>query len=117
KPQCTIEKPAEISGRGLFTGEDVTVRFKPALPDSGIWFVRSDTPGPVRISAHVSNVTKRMRRTSLRNGTASIETVEHCLAALHGLGIDNLEIELHGGELPAGDGSSRLFVEVLSSAG
>jgi len=117
KPQCTIEKPTEIRGRGLFTGEPVTVRFKPAPPDTGIWFVRSDTPAPVRINAHVSNVTKRMRRTSLRNGTASIETVEHCMAALHGMGVDNIEIELNASELPGGDGSSCVFVEALQEAG
>ncbi|NUQ44947.1 MAG: UDP-3-O-[3-hydroxymyristoyl] N-acetylglucosamine deacetylase [Phycisphaerae bacterium] len=117
KPQCTIEKTAEIRGRGLFTGEQVTLRFNPAPADSGIVFVRADAPSPVRIPAHVENVTKRSRRTSLRNGTLSIETVEHCLAAMHGLGIDNVEIELTGGELPGGDGSSQVFVDALQSAG
>lgn len=117
KPQCTIEKPTEIRGRGLFTGEEVTARFLPAAPDTGVWFVRSDTPSPVRIRAHISNITKRTRRSSLKNGTASIETVEHCMAALHGLGIDNVEIELHGGELPGGDGSCQFFVEALKEAG
>lgn len=117
KPQCTIERTAEIRGRGLFTGEQVTLRFHPAPADSGIVFVRADAPSPVRIPAHVENVTKRSRRTSLRNGTLSIETVEHCLAAMHGLGIDNVEIELAGGELPGGDGSSQVFVEALQGAG
>lgn len=117
KLQQTIQKTTELSGRGLFTGEDVTVRFKPAAPDSGIVFVRTDAPIPARIKAHVSNVTKRARRTSLRNGTLSIETVEHCLAALHGLGVDNAEIEISGGELPGGDGSSSFFVEALQQAG
>ncbi len=115
--QGTIEKPTESSGRGLFTGEPVTVRFKPAAPDSGIWFVRTDTPSPVRILAHVKNVTKRARRTSLRNGSAAVETVEHCMAALHGLGIDNIEVELNGCELPGGDGSSEIFVEAITNAG
>jgi len=101
----------------LFTGEEVVARFKPAAPDAGVLFVRSDAPSPARIRAHVSNVTKRARRTALRNGTLAIETVEHCLAALHGLGIDNVEIELSGGELPGGDGSCLFFVEALASAG
>jgi UDP-3-O-[3-hydroxymyristoyl] N-acetylglucosamine deacetylase / 3-hydroxyacyl-[acyl-carrier-protein] dehydratase len=117
KLQQTIQTTAEVTGRGLFTGEDVTVRFKPAAPDSGIVFVRTDAQIPARIKAHVSNVTKRARRTSLRNGTLSIETVEHCLAALHGLGVDNAEIEISGGELPGGDGSSSFFVEALQLAG
>lgn len=117
KQQQTIAEAAEVEGRGLFTGEKVTVRFKPAPPDSGVVFVRCDSPTPARIRAHVSNVTKRARRTSLRNGTLAIETVEHCLAALHGLGIDNVEIELTGGELPGGDGSAGFFVDALRQAG
>ena len=117
KPQQTIANPTEVSGRGLFTGEEVTVRFHPGLPDSGIVFVRGDGPSSSRIQAHISNVTKRARRTSLRNGTLSVETVEHCLAALHGLGIDNAEIELTGNELPSGDGSSALYVAALQQAG
>ena len=117
KAQQTIENPAELKGRGLFTSEEVTLRFKPAPPGSGITFVRIDGPSQARIRAHVSNVTKRARRTSLRNGTLAIETVEHCLSALHGLGIDNVEIELNGGELPAGDGSSLPFVQAIQDAG
>ncbi len=117
KTQQTIEKLTELSGRGLFTGEAVTVRFKPAEADSGIVFVRCDGPAPARIKGHVSNITKRARRSSLRNGTLSIETVEHCMAALHGLGVDNLEIEVNGGELPGGDGSAQLFVDAIKTAG
>lgn len=117
KPQHTIQNTAEISGRGLFTGEEVTVRFKPAPVDTGIVFVRADAPSPVRIRAHVSNVTKRARRTSLKNGTLSIETVEHCMAALHALSVDNAEIELTGGELPGCDGSSQYFVDAILQAG
>jgi len=117
KTQQTIEKPAEIKGRGLFTGEEVAVRFKPAPVDAGVVFVRVDGPNSARISAHVSNVTKRARRTSLRNGTLAIETVEHCLAAMHAMGVDNIEIELNGGELPGGDGSSLPFVNAIRDAG
>jgi UDP-3-O-[3-hydroxymyristoyl] N-acetylglucosamine deacetylase/3-hydroxyacyl-[acyl-carrier-protein] dehydratase len=117
KPQQTIEKPAEIRGRGLFTGEEVTVRFKPAGADAGIVFVRSDGPVPAEIKALLCNVTKRARRTSLRNGTLSVETVEHCLAALNGLGVDNVEVEISGGELPGGDGSSQAFVAAIQQAG
>lgn len=117
KLQQTIENTAEVRGRGLFTGEEVIARFKPAAPDSGVSFVRTDASVPTRIRALVANVTKRARRTSIRNGTFAIETVEHCLAALHGLGIDNVEVELQGGELPGGDGSSKCFVDALCQAG
>lgn len=117
KPQQTIQNTAEVSGRGLFTGEEVTVRLKPAAPGTGIVFVRTDAQTPTRIPAHVSNVTKRARRTSIRNGTFAIETVEHCLAALHGMGIDNAEVEVNGGELPGGDGSCQFFVEAIKKAG
>jgi len=117
KPQQTIENQAEIRGRGLFTGDDVIVRFRPAPTDSGVTFVRTEGPATSRIKAHVSNVTKRSRRTALKNGTLAVETVEHCLAALYGLGIDNIEVEVNGGELPGGDGSSLLFVDALKSAG
>ncbi len=117
KQQQTVASTAEISGRGLFTGEQVTVRIKPAPVDSGVVFHRSDGPAPSRIRAHVSNVTKRARRTSLRNGSLAIETVEHCLAAFHALGIDNAEVELNGGELPGGDGSSQCYVDLIKEAG
>jgi UDP-3-O-[3-hydroxymyristoyl] N-acetylglucosamine deacetylase/3-hydroxyacyl-[acyl-carrier-protein] dehydratase len=117
KPQQTISQPAEITGRGLFTGEESFVRFKPAPVNAGITFVRSDQPAPVRIAAVVENVTKRARRTTLRNGTVAIETVEHCLSACSGLGVDNLEIEISADELPSGDGSSQIFVDALRNAG
>lgn len=115
--QQTIQRPAELEGLGLFTGESVKVRFLPAEPDTGRVFVRRDSGREVHIPAHVGSVAKRGRRTSLRNGTLSIETTEHCLAAVSGLGIDNLRIELDGGELPSFDGSSIRFVETLAGAG
>lgn len=115
--QRTIEHETELTGRGLFTGYPVTLRFKPAPPGSGIAFVRTDQPEPVQIAARLENLSKRARRTSLRNGTASIETVEHCLAAARGLDIDNLIIELDNAETPAADGSSLPFVERLRAAG
>lgn len=115
--QHTILKETELSGRGLFTGFPVKARFRPAPAGSGVTFVRSDQPEPVRISARLENLTKRARRTSLRNGTLSVETVEHCLAAIRGLDIDNVEVDLDNAELPAGDGSSQQFVDALTRAG
>lgn len=115
--QQTIGREVELSGRGLFTGLPATVRLKPAPAGSGVVFVRCDQPQPVRVAARLENLTKRARRTSLRNGTVAIETVEHCLAALRGLGVDNAVVELDNAEMPAGDGSARPFVEALTQAG
>jgi UDP-3-O-[3-hydroxymyristoyl] N-acetylglucosamine deacetylase / 3-hydroxyacyl-[acyl-carrier-protein] dehydratase len=115
--QRTIEHDAELSGRGLFTGFPVNLRFRPAPPGSGVVFVRTDQPEPVRIPARLDNLSKRARRTSLRNGTAAIETVEHCLAAVRGLDLDNLVIELDNAELPALDGSALPFMNTLRAAG
>ncbi len=115
--QQTITTETEVSGRGLFTGGPVTLRFKPAPPGTGVTFVRTDQPEPVHIAARVENLTKRARRTSIRNGTAAIETVEHCLAAVRGLSVDNLIIELDNAEVPAADGSALPFIEALQKAG
>jgi UDP-3-O-[3-hydroxymyristoyl] N-acetylglucosamine deacetylase / 3-hydroxyacyl-[acyl-carrier-protein] dehydratase len=115
--QQTIEHEIDLPGRGLFTGLPVTLRFKPAPPGSGVTFVRADQPQPIRVAAHYENLTKRARRSSLKNGTVSIETVEHCLASIRGLGIDNLDVELDNAELPSGDGSCLPFIEKLTAAG
>ncbi len=91
--------------------------FRPAPADSGIGFVRTDASEPVRISAVSANLAERSRRTSLKKGSVSIETVEHCLAAVVALGIDNLTIELEGPEMPAPDASSAEYFKVLKAAG
>jgi len=117
RPQHTITHDVEIEGRGLFTGEPVAMRVRPGAPNTGIWFVRTDQSPPISIAADVANVSKRSRRTSLRNGTVAIETVEHCLSACSGLNIDNLQIELNANELPALDGSCQPFVDQLRTAG
>jgi UDP-3-O-[3-hydroxymyristoyl] N-acetylglucosamine deacetylase/3-hydroxyacyl-[acyl-carrier-protein] dehydratase len=119
KRQQTISKTVELSGRGLFTGQEVMVRLRPSPPDSGVVFIRPDQPVPVRIPAIIDNVSKRARRTSLRNGTISIETVEHFMAAVVGADLDNVEVEITGSgcELPAGDGSSLIFLDALREAG
>lgn len=115
--QHTILKEAKLSGLGLFTGAPVTVRFKPAPVGNGVTFTRCDQSTPVRIPAYIDNLSKRARRTSLRNGTIAIETVEHCLAAIRGLAIDNVDVELDNCELPGVDGSSQPFVTALQEAG
>lgn len=117
RTQRTIKSPVEINGIGLHTGEEVTVRFKPADPDTGVTFIRLDLEDQPRIPAHIDNVSRRLRRTSLRKEGAEIQTVEHLLAALAGLRIDNLEVELTGKEIPGVDGSALPFIEKLSQAG
>jgi UDP-3-O-[3-hydroxymyristoyl] N-acetylglucosamine deacetylase/3-hydroxyacyl-[acyl-carrier-protein] dehydratase len=116
-PQKTIAADASISGRGLFTGVETTLTFKPAPVGHGVVFVRTDLARPVRIPALVQHVTKRSRRTAIRNGADAVETIEHCMAAIAGLGIDNIEIHINGGEVPGVDGSCLPFVNLLLQAG
>lgn len=115
--QRTVGAPTKISGRGLFTGQSVTATIHPADADSGISFKRSDLPGGEPIPAHVDHVVSRPRRTALQMGDAVVETVEHCLSGLVGLGVDNALVEVDGPELPAGDGSAMPFVTAIENAG
>jgi UDP-3-O-[3-hydroxymyristoyl] N-acetylglucosamine deacetylase/3-hydroxyacyl-[acyl-carrier-protein] dehydratase len=115
--QHTVGGEAVIRGKGLLTGEDAHVVIKPAPANHGIVFVRTDLTPNVVIPAHVSNVTERARRTTLKSGEVTIETVEHCMSALAGLRIDNAVIEIAGQELPCGDGSASPFVEPLLEVG
>lgn len=117
KLQKTIKNDAKISGRGLFGGKDAKVVFRPAPADSGITFIRSDGTSPVRIKAIASNIAERSRRTTLKNGSVSIETIEHCLAAIAALEIDNLVVDVSGPELPSPDCSSAEYFRVLKRAG
>lgn len=111
--QKTIKNEAKLTGKGLFGGEDITVTFKPADIDTGVVFVRTDGDEPVRIPALASNIAERARRTALQNGTVTVETPEHCLAAVSALEITNLIIEIDGGELPGFDGSSIEYFKTL----
>jgi len=115
--QRTLRGAAEVRGVGLFSGAHVTARLLPADPDTGVVFRRADLPGSPPIPARVASVQDRPRRTALQAGSASVETVEHCLAALVGLGIDNALIEVDGPELPAGDGSAMPYAEAIRSLG
>jgi UDP-3-O-[3-hydroxymyristoyl] N-acetylglucosamine deacetylase/3-hydroxyacyl-[acyl-carrier-protein] dehydratase len=100
----------------LFGGEQSGVIFRPAPEDAGIVFVRTDVAGAVRIPAIAPNIAERSRRTSIKKGDISIETVEHCLAAIRALEIDNIVVEVEGPELPAPDCSSAEYVTVLKQA-
>jgi UDP-3-O-[3-hydroxymyristoyl] N-acetylglucosamine deacetylase / 3-hydroxyacyl-[acyl-carrier-protein] dehydratase len=116
-PQKSIAAEASVSGRGLFTSAPATLTFKPAPAGHGIVFVRTDLSRPVRIPALVQHVTKRSRRTAIKSGADTVETIEHCMSAIAGLAIDNLEIHITGPEVPGLDGSSAPFVEALTKAG
>jgi UDP-3-O-[3-hydroxymyristoyl] N-acetylglucosamine deacetylase / 3-hydroxyacyl-[acyl-carrier-protein] dehydratase len=118
--QKTIGREVSFSGRGLFSGEPATVTLTPAEDNAGINFIREQDGKIASIAATVENVLKRPRRTCLKNGTLLVETVEHCMAALAGMGIDNATVRVSGGkvgELPGGDGSSQPFVDILQAAG
>lgn len=115
--QRTIKKPVSISGTGLHTGTQCKVTFKPAPENHGITFVRVDLGGRPEIPALCDYVVDVSRGTTLGIGEAKVYTVEHVLAAVVGLQIDNLIIEIDGIEPPVGDGSAMPFVEVLLEAG
>jgi UDP-3-O-[3-hydroxymyristoyl] N-acetylglucosamine deacetylase/3-hydroxyacyl-[acyl-carrier-protein] dehydratase len=117
KLQKTIKGEAKVRGRGLFGGKEAKVVFRPAPEDSGITFVRIDAPEPVRIRATASNIVERSRRTTIQNGSACVETVEHCLAAVNALEIDNLFIDVYGPELPAPDCSCAEYFKILKRVG
>ncbi|MDP7287281.1 MAG: UDP-3-O-acyl-N-acetylglucosamine deacetylase, partial [Phycisphaerae bacterium] len=115
--QKTIKKTATVEGLGLFSGQRCAMRFVPAQPDSGVAFLRTDVDPPVRIPADISKSADRERRTSLAEGKVAIETVEHVLSAVWGMGIDNLTIETDTPEPPNTDGSARLFADAIAQAG
>ena len=117
--QRTIASEATFSGIGLHGGEQVTVVFKPAPANWGVRFIRTDVPERPEIRADVDNTSAddHSRRTVLRQGSVSVNTVEHVLAAASGLGIDNLIVELNRPEPAEPDGSAAPYVEVLKRAG
>jgi UDP-3-O-acyl N-acetylglucosamine deacetylase len=116
-PQRTIKKAVEFSGNGLFTGEMVYVRLNPSGANTGIKFIRTDLPDHPTIPASVRSLSNHSRRIMLKNNDVEIQCIEHLMAALAGTGIDNLSIELDGREIPAGDGSSKMFTELIKDAG
>jgi UDP-3-O-[3-hydroxymyristoyl] N-acetylglucosamine deacetylase len=117
RPQRTLARPAEVRGIGFLTGATVRLRFAPAPPNTGIAFVRTDLRPPARIPVGVDQVTGTRRRTTLGHAPAQVMLVEHVLASLAGLKIDNCSIELDACEPPGLDGSARSFVTALAEAG
>lgn len=117
KNQQTIKNEITFSGIGLHTGRSVNVRILPANEDSGISFVRKDISGAPAIKAAGANVVATSYATSLGNNGVTIGTVEHIMAALYGMGIDNATVELDGPEVPIMDGSAAYFIELIEKTG
>jgi UDP-3-O-[3-hydroxymyristoyl] N-acetylglucosamine deacetylase len=115
--QRTLKNSIRASGVGLHTGKKILMTLRPAEPDTGIVFRRTDLAVPVDILAHAEYVGDTMLGTTLHRGDARISTVEHLLSALAGLGIDNAIVEVSAAEVPIMDGSAGPFVFLLQSAG
>jgi UDP-3-O-[3-hydroxymyristoyl] N-acetylglucosamine deacetylase / 3-hydroxyacyl-[acyl-carrier-protein] dehydratase len=115
--QKTIKEAISLTGVGLHTGKNVTLTFKPAIENKGFAFQRIDLEGMPTIEADANYVTNTQRGTCLEKNGVIIQTSEHVLAALVGLDIDNVLIELNESEPPIMDGSSKFFVEALEKAG
>ncbi len=115
--QHTLVNPVSISGTGLHSGINVDMTLKPANPGFGYQFQRTDLPDAPIIKADCDLVTDTSRGTTLEKGDCKVSTVEHILAALVGMGVDNCLIELNGPEIPIIDGSSEPFVEIIEKTG
>jgi len=115
--QQTLRNSIRATGVALHTGRKVNLSLHPAEVDSGIVFKRTDLPGGVSFPACASGVGNTQMATSLCSGEDQLSTIEHLMSALSGLGIDNVVVEVDGGEVPIMDGSAAPFVFLLQSAG
>src|SRR5690606_39268238 len=115
--QRTLKNVIRATGVGLHSGEKVYLTLKPAAPNTGIVFRRVDLDPVVDIPAHALNVGETLLSTTLVRDHARVDTVEHLLSAMAGLGIDNAVVELSAQEVPIMDGSSGPFIFLLQSAG
>ena len=117
RKQQTISRPGSCTGIGLHTGVECTITFKPAPEDYGIRFIRTDIKNCPEIKADIDHVVDISRGTTIEEKKVKINTVEHALAAVSGLRIDNVLIELTSKEPPVMDGSAKDFVEALLTSG
>ena len=113
----TIGNEVSFSGIALHTGNDATIKFKPAPPGTGIQFVRIDLDKSPVVNAHITNISNVVRGTNIKQGDVKIFTVEHLLAAFLGLGVDNAIVEMNASEAPVGDGSANPYVAMIREAG
>ncbi|QDU93387.1 UDP-3-O-acyl-N-acetylglucosamine deacetylase [Lignipirellula cremea] len=117
RTQQTIACETEASGFGYWSGQDVRIEFRPAEANTGVVFVRGDLPQPVRIGVSAAHRLEQPRRTTLTQHGVNVEMVEHILAALLALEIDNCEVWVDAAEMPGCDGSSQAFVNALDEVG
>ena len=116
--QRTLKTQASLSGAGLNTGQKVSVCVRPAAENAGILFCRVDLAPELRVKASIESVrSDEMRQTAIAVGTGRVRTIEHLMAAFHGLGIDNALVEIDGDEVPGMDGSALEFTQALLAAG
>jgi UDP-3-O-[3-hydroxymyristoyl] N-acetylglucosamine deacetylase/3-hydroxyacyl-[acyl-carrier-protein] dehydratase len=115
--QQTLAKTASLTGTSLHTGGQVNVTLKPAPSDHGVKFKRIDLADEPIIDAIVHHIKSVERATTIGEGNVKVHTVEHLLAALSGMGIDNALIEMDASEPPIGDGSARPYVELIKKCG
>lgn len=115
--QTTLAQAVHYTDIGLHSGQPVALALKPAPANSGIVFCRTDLPGNPRVQAVANQVTSTMRATTLESGPAKVFTVEHLMAALYVLGVDNCVVEMSSAEAPVGDGSALPFVGLIEQAG
>ena len=113
----TVAREFSLEGPGLHTGETARVTLRPAPPGHGVVFVRPGSTAPVRIPARVEYVSSTRNATTLAAGEVAVSTVEHLLAALWAAGIDDVEIDVDGSEVPVLDGSAQPFAAALRHAG
>jgi len=116
-PRKTLADGLSFSGKGLFLGANASLRILPADPLAGRFFVRMDLPGEPVVPALAAYVAKTNRSTSLVKEDASVQTVEHLLAALVSMGVDDARIELYGPEVPILDGSALPFAQAIAAVG
>ncbi|PYI99253.1 MAG: UDP-3-O-[3-hydroxymyristoyl] N-acetylglucosamine deacetylase, partial [Verrucomicrobia bacterium] len=115
--QQTLGKPASFSGTALHTGEKVTLKLQPAPVDHGIKFKRKDLQDEPTIDAKIENLKTVERATTICEGSVRVHTVEHVLAALWAMGVDNAVVEMDANEPPIGDGSAQSYVDLIKKAG
>lgn len=115
--QKTIRKRTVVEGVGIHSGNPCKLTFRPAPPDTGVYFIRADLPGTPSLKVSAKAVAATALQTTIGSDAFSVATIEHCLSALSALRIDNLFIELDGPEIPICDGSARDFCQALLAIG
>lgn len=115
--QKTIRKRTVVRGIGIHSGAPCSLTFRPAPPDTGVYFIRADLPGSPSLKVSGRHVQATTNQTTIGGEVFSVATIEHCVSALSALRIDNIFIELDGPEIPICDGSARMFLQALLDVG